>query len=290
MIDRRASLIGIGALAVLYGCSPVSLLNRLAVGNAGQTFTLVGDVPYGDDPRMRLDLYLPMGEGQNAPVVVFFYGGSWSSGSRDEYRFVGEALASRGILAVIADYRLYPEVRYPEFLKDCASALAWTFGAAARYGGDPERIFVAGHSAGAYNAAMLALDDRWLGVHELSPSRLKGWVGLAGPYNFLPIKDEAIKPIFFAPDTPVDSQPISHVNAHAPAALLMVARQDRKVYPERNTEVLAGLLREKGNSVVVLSYPLVSHTTLIGALAKPLRGLAPVLDDLCAFVRPAESA
>jgi acetyl esterase/lipase len=281
MASRRLSLASIAILTLLYGCSPVAVLNQLTPSG---TYLRTPDVAYGPDPHMRLDVYRPSSLPADAPVVVFFYGGSWSSGGREEYLFVGEALASRGIVTVIADYRLYPEVRYPEFLKDCAAAVAWTFQHVAQYGGNPDRIFVAGHSAGAYNAAMVALDPRWLAPWNLKPSQLAGFVGLAGPYNFLPIVDEDIKPIFGAPNTPLDSQPIAHVTGPAPRTLLLVARSDRFVFPDRNTEVLAARLREQGDPVTVRSYGGVSHTTLIGSMARPLRVLAPVLDDFSSFV------
>jgi acetyl esterase/lipase len=281
MVTRRLSLVGIAALALVYGCSPVTVLNELAPGD---TYVRSTDLAYGPDPHMLLDVYQPSARPRDAPVVVFFYGGSWQSGSRAEYLFVGEALASRGIVTVIADYRLYPEVRYPDFLRDCAGAVAWTFRNIARYGGDPQKIFVAGHSAGAYNAAMIALDERWLKPWDLAPAKLAGWIGLAGPYNFLPIVDEDIKPIFGAPNTPADSQPVAHVTKGSPATLLLVAKNDRFVYPERNTDVLADEMRALGDAVTVKSYDGVSHTTLIGSMARPLRGLAPVLDDFSTFV------
>jgi acetyl esterase/lipase len=281
MITRRFALLGIAALSVCHGCSPIAVLNTLAPSS---TYRRTRDVAYGPDARMRLDIYQPAGVTQAAPVVVFFYGGSWSSGRREDYLFVGEALASRGIVTVLADYRLYPQVRYPEFLEDCAAALAWTFTHIDGYGGDPLRVVVAGHSAGAYNAAMLALDGRWLGAHRISPARLAGFVGLAGPYNFLPITGAGVKLIFNDPYTPLDSQPVAHVHPGAPAALLLAAMNDRFVFPDRNTQVLAEKLREAGDQVTVNIYPGLSHTTLIGAMSKPLRGLAPVLDDFSAFV------
>lgn len=281
MVTRRLSLLGLAALTVVYGCSPITLINRLTPGD---TYRRTQGIAYGPDPQVLLDVYQPVEQLAAAPVVVFFYGGSWSSGNRGEYLFVGEALASRGIVAIIADYRLYPEVRYPEFLNDSGAAVAWAFQNAVRFGGDPARIFVAGHSAGAYNAAMVALDDRWLAPWNLSPRRLAGWVGLAGPYNFLPIQDQTIKVIFGFPDTPKDSQPVAHVTEHVAPTLLMVARNDRFVYPERNTEVLAEKLRERNDPVTVKTYGGVSHTTLIGAMSRPLRSLAPVLDDFSGFV------
>ena len=129
-------------------------------------------------------------------MVVFYYGGSWNRGERAQYRFVGEALASRGILTLVADYRLYPEVRYPDFLRDSAAALSYGLDHAADWGGNPDKVYVMGHSAGAYNAAMMALDPRWLAAHGRSPQQLAGWIGLAGPYDFLPLTNLDAMPVF----------------------------------------------------------------------------------------------
>lgn len=231
-------------LAALSGCSPLKLLNTL---NPTGPVDHVYGVAYGQDPRNTLDVYTPQTKPANAPVVVFFYGGSWNTGSKANYAFVGEALAARGMVVVIADYRLYPQVRYPSFLEDSAKALAWAHKHAKTYGGDPDRLYVMGHSAGAYNAAMLALDPRWLAREGLSPSILSGWIGLAGPYDFLPIENADVKPVFFFPDSPPDSQPINHVSSSAPPALLMASNTDSLVNPKRNT---GGLARADRKSVV----------------------------------------
>jgi len=281
MNSRRLTFFALAALTVVYGCSPVGVINRLTPSD---TYVRTAAIAYGARPRQRLDIYQPGDRPSHAPVVVFFYGGSWSSASREDYLFVGEALASRGIVTVIADYRLYPEVRYPEFLTDRARAVAWTIREISTYGGDPHRIFVSGHSAGAYNAAMLALDPRWLRRQGVSSRDLAGFIGLAGPYDFLPITDVDIRPIFNAPDTPADSQPMNHVTPDAPPALLLAATQDRFVFPDRNTKVLAARLRAAGDEVTVKLYPNVTHITLIGAMVKPLRRLSPVLDDFSSFV------
>ena len=154
----------------LAACSPLQILNTLS---SDPDSRVAADIAYGEGARRRLDIYAPP-NASNAPVVVFFYGGSWNSGSREDYEFVGRALASRGIVAVLADYRIYPEVRYPSFLRDSAEAVAWTVGEIDRYGGDAERLFVMGHSAGAYNAAMIALDGRWLAEYGIEPSVFVG--------------------------------------------------------------------------------------------------------------------
>ncbi|WP_338724455.1 alpha/beta hydrolase [Pseudomonas tolaasii] len=273
--------------ALLAACSPIKVLNALTPSS---TFTKTSSIAYGDDPRQKLDLYRPFPAVSNAPVVVFFYGGSWNSGSKDDYGFVGEALASRGMVVVIADYRLYPQVRYPAFLQDGAKAVAWAHAHSADYGADPKRMYVMGHSSGAYNASMLALDPRWLNEVGLSPSIFKGWIGLAGPYDFLPIENRDVQPVFFFPDSPPDSQPINHVSASAPPSLLIASTDDNLVNPTRNTGGLANRLRAAGVPVETFYFSKTSHATLVASLAKPLRWLAPVLDRVTAFILPSSPA
>ncbi len=282
-----ALLAALVAALALVACSPITALNALAPAG---THTRTADVPYGDGPRQKLDIYRPAQPAPTGgwPVVVFFYGGSWNSGARSDYAFVGEALAARGILTLVADYRLYPEVRYPDFLRDSAAALAWGLEHASPLGGNPRRVFVMGHSAGAYNAAMLALDARWLqgnpaGAHQ--PAELAGFIGLAGPYDFLPMTNEDTQPVFFHPNYPAGSQPVSHVSRTAPPTFLGAARDDRLVDPQRNTLGLASRLQALHVPVTVKTYDGVSHATLIGAFGAPLRWLAPVLDDVVAFIQ-----
>ena len=280
--SRLALLVALPLLLLaLAGCSPLTALNALSPGGASE---VSADIAYGDGPRRKLDVYRPKDARGPVPVVVFFYGGNWVGGERADYAFVGRALASRGIVAVIADYRLYPEVSYPDFLKDVAQAVAWAAREAGRYGGDPKRLYVMGHSAGAYNVAMIALDQRWLAAQGMSPSDLRGWIGLAGPYDFLPIENPTTKPVFHFPDTPRESQPIRHVTAAAPPSLLIAARSDRLVNPDRNTGHLAAALRAQGVPVQERYYDKVSHTTLVASIAAPMRWLAPTLDDVANFV------
>jgi acetyl esterase/lipase len=265
------------------GCSATGALNAVT---SSSRYTLNADVAYGTQTRQKLDIYTPKAAPPSAgwPVVVFFYGGSWNTGARAQYQFVGEALAARGVVTLVADYRLYPEVRYPDFLSDSAQALAYGLEHAARLGGDPKRVFVMGHSAGGYNAAMLALDARWLAVAGHSPKELAGWIGLAGPYDFYPIVNPDAKPVFFHPNYPPNSQPIDFASSAAPRTFLAAAVDDTVVNPQRNAAQMAEKLQAAGVPVTLKLYPQASHTTLIGAFAWPLRWIAPVLEDVQAFI------
>ena len=290
LFSRRAWLgvVSVLGLAALSGCSASKALNALVPGD---TYTLKEGVAYGAFPRQLLDVYLPLDRRQPGPVVVFFYGGSWTTGERATYRFVGEALASRGIAVVVADYRLSPQVKYPVFLQDSALAVRWALDHLAELGGDPRQVFVMGHSAGAYNAAMLALDPRWLAGAGLKPAQLAGWIGLAGPYDFLPIGNRDVQVAFEWPGTPADSQPLVHASKNSPPALLLAARSDGTVNPIRNSTALAARLKAAQVPVGLELFDRVNHVTLVAALAGPLRGLAPVLERIDAFVRdPAKVA
>jgi acetyl esterase/lipase len=274
----------VGLLALAAG-SPTATLNTLA---SLASRRVASDVAYGPHARHRLDVYAP---GDTAPagghpVVVFFYGGSWNRGERADYRFVGEALAARGVLTLVADY---PEVRYPDFLADCALALAYGLREAQRLGGNPKRVFVMGHSAGAYNAAMLALDARRLGAAGHAPAELAGFIGLAGPYDFLPMHNPDTRPVFFHPDYPPGTQPIDYAIKGAPRSFLAAATDDTLVNPQRNTVGLASRLRDAGAAVEMKLYPRVNHLTLVAALAWPLAWLAPVLDDVVGFINAGPS-
>ncbi|HRD66701.1 MAG TPA: alpha/beta hydrolase [Candidatus Competibacter sp.] len=271
----------LAVLLALSGCSSSAIINGLTPGDG---YTGPVSLAYADGPRHQLDLYQPSGRTTPAPVLVFFYGGSWRNGERAGYRFAAAALAAQGSLVVVPDYRLYPEVSYPDFLRDSAAAVGWAVRHAVRYGGDPRQVYLIGHSAGAYNAAMLAYDPRWLAAEGLSPQQLAGFIGLAGPYNFLPIQVPEVMPVFHWPDTPPDTQPIVHVTAAAPRTLLIVAGQDELVDPARNSAALADALRRAGVPVELKRYDALNHYTTIGALAWPLRWLAPVLDDVTRFV------
>ncbi|WBH15004.1 alpha/beta hydrolase [Sphingomonas radiodurans] len=263
------------------GCSPLGMFDTLVPKDRG-TAKVASAVAYGSEPRQMLDVYAPHSDQIGGrPVIVFFYGGSWNSGTRSGYAFVGRALAAQGFLVVIPDYRLVPAVRYPAFIEDGAAAVRWAKAHVADFGGDPARIVLMGHSAGAYIAAMLAVDDRWLKEDRRA---VRGFVGLAGPYDFAPFDVEASRAAFGAWPRPNETQPVIWAGAGDPPALLLVGADDTTVRP-RNSEALGAKLRDGGVSVDLQSYSQTGHVGLLLALARPFRGRQPVLKDIVNFVR-----
>lgn len=279
-VTKRLTLAGVAA-ALTAACTPLSLFATLSPKDPA---SLVGKgQAYGAGPRQRLDVYAPRGAKGQAPVAVFFYGGSWDSGRRQDYGWVGRAMASRGFVTVVADYRIYPEVRYPGFLEDGAQAVKWAQDHALEYGGDPRRMVLAGHSAGAYNAVMLGLDGRYLRAAGVDPAAIKAVAGVAGPYDFVPFDDPIAKRIFGKTDDPPATQPMAYVNKDSPPAFLATGDADTLVYP-RNTTALAKKLRAAGVPVEERHYPGVGHIKILLALSRPLRGEVPVLDEMTRFL------
>lgn len=273
-------LIAAIALGLAYWRSPLHTFNTLVPKDDGSQ-KLASAIAYGDNPRHQLDIYTPVETVQNAPVIVFFYGGSWNSGTRTGYDFAGRALAAQGFITVVPDYRIVPEVRYPAFVEDSAAALRWVTANIGDYGGDPSRIVVMGHSAGAYNAAMIAIDDRWLGEERAG---IRGFVGLAGPFDFLPLDSDSTRAAFGQwPDLP-ETQPVSWAGAGDIPSLLLTGDLDTTVKP-RNSEALAAALSNAGVEAEMRTYEGVDHIDIVIALARPLRGRAPVLADAVDFAR-----
>ncbi len=281
---RRRCLIASAAL--LTGCSPVELLDD-TISERG--LVVVHDIPYGPgklaaDARRALDVYRPDAMPGKLPTVVFFYGGSWQSGRRQDYRFVAAPLARRGVIVVVPDYRVYPQVQFPAFLRDAAEAVAFALRAAPSWGGDPHRVFVVGHSAGAYIAVMLALDPRWLQAAGAGRDAVAGSVGISGPYDFLPITDPAIRAIFSpAADAIATTQPITFADGNNRPLLLLQGLADTTVQP-RNAAVLAARIRAEGGPVKLRTYEGLGHIGIITAFAPLFQSDAPVLDDVVSFV------
>ncbi len=241
------------------------------------------DLQYGPAQRHRLDIYSPRNVDTQTPIVVFLYGGRWQQGTRDGYRFVGRSLARRGFIAVIPDYRLYPEVCFPAFVEDAALALRWVSRELLDTAVGRRPLFISGHSAGAHIAALMALDERYLEAHQLSPAMLTGVVGISGPYDFLPLRDQDLREMFGPEARHPESQPMHWVRSGAPPFLLLHGDADHTVRPG-NARRLAEALRSSGVSVQTRYYPAQGHLRPLAGLARPLRWLSPTLQDLGAFI------
>ncbi len=269
--------------------SPFDLLNK-TVGAAG--LRVIRNIPFGRHIRQKLDIYATAPRAalsfsattEPLPVILFFYGGSWQHGERRDYRFAAAALARLGFVVVVPDYRLYPQVRFPAFLQDCAAAVAWVFKNIRSYGGDTRSVLLMGHSAGAYNAAMLALDPGYLNAVGLEPDCLSGWIGLAGPYDFLPFHDRVIAEIFSTTPDENLTQPIHFIakGSRQPPALLLHGGRDRVVLPG-NTAALSARLRQTGNAVETRVYPRLGHAGILLACLPWLQWRAALLRDIAHF-------
>jgi acetyl esterase/lipase len=261
----------IGGLA--YHFAALSIFNALVPKDAGSKLA-ASDIAYGPDPRQRLDIYVPEGQGP-FPVIVFTYGGSWDSGSKNDYGFVGRALASRGFVVAIADYRLVPTIRYPVFVDDVAQSINWVTAHANEYGGDPERLFAMGHSAGAYNLVQAVLRN------DLS-AKVKAMVTLAGPFDFLPLDSPKSIAAFSGVTELNETQPINGNLATAPPILLLHGSADQTVRI-RNSQSLYAAWQKAERPAEIMIYDGVSHAGIMLSLSTLRRKTAPALDDAIAF-------
>lgn len=280
-MTRRGALAA-AITSLLAACSPLSAFNRLAPRDPAARGPT--DVAYGPDPRQRLDLYAPAQPPRTpVPLLVFFYGGAWNSGRRQDYAWVGQALAAQGYVVAVVDHRLVPSVRYPAFIEDGARAVAKACELALAHGGDPDRIVLAGHSSGAYIAAMLAYGPDYLAAAGVERGRVKAFAGLSGPYDFYPFDvDASVQAFGQAPD-PRMTQPVNLDLRGAPPTFLGHGSKDVTVRV-RNSESLARALGAAGDQVELKIYPGLDHKDAVLALSRPFRGKAPVLDDMMRFL------
>ena len=282
MVRRRIILPMLSLLTFIPACSGPSLVNAFVPRNG---YHAARDVAYGQGPRRTLDLYVPTGASSDVPLIVFFYGGSWDSGSKNLYRFVGQAFAARGYATAVPDYRIYPEVRFPAFVEDGAAAVAWLRQHGEAYGVGSGPIYLVGHSAGAYIAAMLALDERWLaGAGVERCNTIKAAVGLSGPYDFLPLTSQRLREVFGPEPAGAGTQPITYVDGRAPPMQLAAGTGDTTVRPE-NTLRLAARIRAAGGTVEERMYEDVSHVGMIARLAPVVRRFSPLLDEIDRFLQ-----
>lgn len=268
----------------LGACSPLVIVNS---ASPDEHFIKSASIEYGPDQRQKLDVYSPIDAGSATPVVVFFYGGGWRNGSRQNYEFVASALTEAGLTVVIPDYRLFPDVTFPAFVEDGAAAYAWVISNIEQYGGRPGDTFIMGHSAGAHIAASIALDGRYLEQQDLTTDSVRGFIGLSGPYDFLPLSGY-LEDVFPEPYRE-QSQPINYVSSDAPPTLLIHGEDDFTVRIE-NSERLGMKLQESGVEVTLKSYEGVGHARVVAAMAPPLDFLAQTFEDTEKFIQDVVSS
>jgi acetyl esterase/lipase len=262
----------------------LDFVDRVVPGKAEYNGAPTVGIAYGEDERQKLDIYVPQAKSDKPyPVLVFFHGGAWRDGERDGYGFLGRAFAARGIVTVVADYRKTPKARFPAFVEDSAAALAWVNANIAKHQGNADQMFVMGHSAGAHIAMLTALDEKWLAAKGRDTSIIKGVIGLAGPYDFLPLTTDSSKiALGHWPDL-TETQPITYARADAPSLLLLTGDIDTVVKP-RNSQRLAARMLEIGGKQQLKIYPGVDHADIVMAIARPFRTKAPVIADVTEFI------
>jgi acetyl esterase/lipase len=263
----------------------LDLVDRVAPGKTEYNGVPTVGIAYGKDERQKLDIYVPEGKSDKPyPVLVFFHGGAWRDGEREGYGFLGRAFAGRDIVTVVADYRKAPKDRFPAFVEDTASAIAWVNTNISKHKGDPDRLYIMGHSAGAHLVAMVALDPQWLAATGLDTSAIKGVIGLAGGYDFLPFTTDSSKIALGQWPRPKETQPITYARADAPPLLLLTGDADTVVKP-RNSTSLNARMTELGGQSELKIYPGVDHADIIMAISRPFRAKAPVTADVTGFIR-----
>jgi acetyl esterase/lipase len=284
-INRHRRRILATSLALPLGAclSPLDIFNAVTPKDHESARTGL-DLAYAPGHRHTLDVYAPTSRSGPLPIIMFFYGGAWREGKKQEYEFVGRALAAQGFVTVVPDYRLVPETQFPGFVEDCAAALRWVQDNIAAYGGDAGKVVLCGHSAGAYNAIMLALDPTYCQRAGARHSAIKGAVGLSGPYDFLPFESEPAINAFGSALDPELTQPVHFARPDAPPLLLIWGDKDERI-ARRNIEGLERAMRAAGGSIETKIYAGVNHGATMTSLSRMLRGGAPSLVDISAFAR-----
>lgn len=286
-LTKRQILGGVTLASLAAACSPLGALNALAPKEKNSKL-LKANVAYGADRRQAYDVYVPVNIAADtdsglAPMLVFFYGGGWDSGSKDLYSWAGRALASLGYVVVVPDYRLVPQVRFPDFLEDSEAAVRHAMANADAYGADAQRLGLMGHSAGAYNAIMLTLAPNYLNLPANGPGAVRAVIGIAGPYDFYPYDVPSTVNAFGQWPKPEETQPVTYARKTGAKFQLIYSRGD-KVVGVHNAKNLAAKLKAAGDAVDLIAYDKASHPDMVAALSLPLRGRANTFGDVREFL------
>lgn len=277
-------LLASACLLLLSACSSTQLFLLNSALKIKSDHTSVKDISYGSDNGQTLDVYTPSANSSSIkPVLIFFYGGSWDSGHKEMYFFTADAFASLGYVVVIPDYVKHPKARFPAFMQDGAAAVAWVKENIEQYGGDPDKVFIAGHSAGAHLGALLMTDESYLQQHSMDPLDIKGFAGLAGPYNFTPTR-ESLKIVFGPEENYPNMQTKNFVNGNEPPMLLLHGEEDTTV-GVFNQEILVKALNQVGNRSNGILYPKLTHISILMSLTPLLRKDSTTIDDMDQFFK-----
>ena len=276
----KSFLLSISVL-ILSGCSNASFM----VANAPQISykgDIISNVSYGLEDRNKLDIYIPEAFEKPLPVIVFFHGGRWSFGSKDQYKFVGMTLSKLGYIVVLPNTRLYPEVKHPVFVEDGAKALAWVYSNIAEYGGN-DNLYLSGHSSGAHIAALLTADETYLKQENLSTEIVNAFAGLSGPYDFIP-EEEDLMDMFGPPSKYSNMQVPTFIEGTEPPMLLIHTKDDETVII-RNLNRLKSAIDAKGGIVETIIYPSGDHVDAVAALSWVNPGKLSVAEDMDKFFK-----
>ncbi|HEX2140507.1 MAG TPA: alpha/beta hydrolase [Woeseiaceae bacterium] len=237
------------------------------------------DLAYGEDPKQRLDLYLPEGEVEGAPVFLFLHGGGFREGDRAQYGFVAEPFAARGIITAVASYRLTGDGHhYPAQPQDAKAAVEWLYRKVAQYGGDPEALYVGGHSAGAILAADLGVDRAWLEERGIPQSVLRGIAPISGSYDLRGAEREYTP----TPKAEVSASPLLQIEAPVPAAVVAVGSVEEK-YLASSRELVERLERAGASAELVVAEGEDHRDTVVSLGDADSR----VFREILAMIRPA---
>lgn len=283
----KALSLFITLIVFLSGCASVGLSALNATAKLDSGHSVSADIAYGDRDWQRLDVHRPeQGEkhdGKPLPVLIFFYGGAWETGARDEYYFAASAFVEHGYLVVIPDYVKFPTGKFPTFIEDGAKAFAWTKENIASYGGDTNNIFIAGHSAGAHLGALLAADKQYLEAQGYKPQDIRGFAGLAGPYNFTPEREPYT--LIFGPEDNFPRMQIRNfVDGDEPPMILLHGTKDKTV-GILNMDSLVESIEQVGGQVHSVRYDGVSHVGILLTLHPAFLGDDAAAIDIDRYFR-----
>ncbi|MBB3107876.1 acetyl esterase/lipase [Psychrobacter luti] len=304
--SRKPKRISLGVTAALavggiaLATQQAQALSALAIVNGITSNGGVGvskNILYGDEPNQDLDIYYPKpltkamksknvtddnAINDSYPMVVFVHGGSWESGNKDEYAFVGQSLAQAGYVTAVINYRKAPEHVYPDYVQDAAQAIAWSYNNAKSLHADPKRLAVIGHSAGAFNAVAAVANEDFLAPYGVKPKDIAAVIGIAGPYSY-DFRKFSSRTAFGPDETPETVMPDRQIKGKQPPYLLLTAEKDKVVHVT-NTIKMTQALKVAGVKVETGEIAGASHATSIGAMAPPLRWVNDVRAQVLSYL------